>query len=138
MSHSLNRACLDGGSRIAWEDGERAFCRSSRLAEGKRRTLLFVAFVTDHASRSSLDRLTHEYELKDELEATWVLRPLELVGDAGRTILVIEDAEGEPGPVLKKQREDIFRTTTTATLGRTRTERRGSFSGCVCAFERPL
>ena len=132
MPHSLNRASLDGGSRIAWEDGERAFCRSSRLDEGKRRTVLFVACAADHASRSSLDRLTHKYELKDELGTTCVLRPLELVRDAGRTILVIK-----PGAVVKKKRERIFRTPTTAALGGTRTKWRAGFSGCVCPFEQP-
>jgi hypothetical protein len=137
VSHSLNSACLDGGSRIVWEDGERAFCRSWQLDdEGKRRTVLLVALAADQPSRSSLDRLTDEYELKDELEATWAVRPLELVRDAGRTILVLEVAGGEPGAVLKKQRERIFRTPTTATLGGARTERRGSFSGCVRALGR--
>src|SRR5262249_43251803 len=41
-------------------------------------------------------RLTHEYELKDELDRAWAVRPLELVRDAGRTMLVLEDADGEP------------------------------------------
>src|SRR5262249_13801650 len=51
---------------------------------------------TDHPSRSSLDRLTHEYALKDELDGAWAARPLDFVRDAGRTMLVLEDAGGEP------------------------------------------
>ena len=47
-------------------------------------------------SRSSLDRLTHEYELKDQLDSAWAVRPLDLVRDAGRTMLVLEDVDGEP------------------------------------------
>src|SRR4029077_20585547 len=43
-----------------------------------------------------LDRLTHEYELKDELDRAWAVRPLELMRDAGRTMLVLEDASGVP------------------------------------------
>src|SRR5262249_52636997 len=45
---------------------------------------------------SSLDHLTHEFELKDELDGAWAVRPLELVRDAGRTTLVLEDTDGEP------------------------------------------
>jgi hypothetical protein len=80
-----------------WEDGERVFRRGWRLDDnGKRRAVLMVLSAVDHPSRSSLDRLTHEYELRDELDGAWALRPLELVRDAGRTMLVLEDAGGEP------------------------------------------
>jgi PAS domain S-box-containing protein len=80
-----------------WEDGERNFRRGWRLEDsGKRRAVLLVAPATDHPSRSSLDRLTHEYELKDELGGAWAVRPLDLVHDAGRTMLVLEDAGCEP------------------------------------------
>jgi serine/threonine protein kinase len=44
--------------------------------------------------------LTHEYELKDELHGTWAMRPLELVREANRTMLVLEDAGGEPLEML--------------------------------------
>ena len=46
--------------------------------------------------RSSLDRLAHEYGLKDELDEAWAVRPLELVREGGRTMLVLEDPGGEP------------------------------------------
>ncbi len=42
-----------------------------------------------------LDRLAHEYSLKDELDGTWAVRPLALVRDRGRTVLVLEDPGGE-------------------------------------------
>ena len=42
-----------------------------------------------------LDRLAHEYSLKDELDGAWAVRPLELVRDRGQTILVLEDPGGE-------------------------------------------
>nr|WP_233287105.1 AAA family ATPase [Bradyrhizobium oropedii] len=93
----MNRAYSDGSSQILWEDGERVFHRSWRLnGDGTRRAVLLVAPAADQPSRSSLDRLTHEYELKDELDGAWAVRPLELVGEAGRTILVLEDEGGEP------------------------------------------
>jgi serine/threonine protein kinase len=63
---------------------------------GTRRRVLIVLPAADHPSRSILDRLTHEYALKDELDGAWAVRPLDLVRDAGRTMLVLEDAGGEP------------------------------------------
>src|SRR5215831_1710897 len=97
VPHSQNVAYSDGGSQVLWEDGERAFRRSWRLDdEGKRRAVLLVAPAADHPSRSNLDRLTHEYELKDELDRAWAVCPLELVSDTGRTMLVLEDEGGEP------------------------------------------
>ncbi len=43
-----------------------------------------------------LDRLAHEYDLKDELDGAWAARPLELVRERGRAMLVLEDPGGEP------------------------------------------
>ena len=43
-----------------------------------------------------LDRLAHEYELRDELDGAWAARPLELARESGRTVLVLEDPGGEP------------------------------------------
>jgi hypothetical protein len=72
------------------EDGEYVFRRGWRLDDdGKRRAVLIVLPAADHPSSSSLDRLTHEYELKDELDGAWAVRPLDLVRDAGRTMLVL-------------------------------------------------
>src|SRR6266571_1486631 len=42
------------------------------------------------------ERVFHEYELKDELHGGWAVRPLDLVRNAGTTMLVLEDAGGEP------------------------------------------
>ena len=46
-------------------------------------------------SRATLDRLAHEYGLRERLDAAWAVRPLDLVHDGGRTALILEDA-GEP------------------------------------------
>ena len=83
--------------QVLWEDGERAFWRGWRPGDdGSQSAVLIVLPATDQPSRSSLDRLTREYELKDQLDGTWAVRPLDLVPDAGRTMLVLEDAGGEP------------------------------------------
>src|SRR6202043_874464 len=43
-----------------------------------------------------LDRLAREYGLKDELDGAWAVRPLELIRDRGRVMLVLEDTVSEP------------------------------------------
>ena len=85
----------DSGCPVLWEDDERVFCRGWRIgADGTRSAVLIVLPVAAHPSRSSLDRLTHEHGLKDELDAPWAVRPLELVHDDGHTMLVLEDIDG--------------------------------------------
>src|SRR3954471_2452108 len=94
----LNVAQSDGSSQVLWEDGERVFSRGWRLDDnGNRLAALLVAPAADHPARARLDRLTHEYELKDELDGAWAARPLALMRDAGRTVLVLDDlGGGEP------------------------------------------
>src|SRR5262245_41220759 len=96
VPHSLYGAYSDGGSQVLWEDGERVIRRGWQLDDNGKRAVLLVLPTADQPSRSSLDRLTHEYALKDELDGAWAVRPLDLVRDAGRTMLVLEDAGGEP------------------------------------------
>src|SRR6516162_10042870 len=96
VPHSVNGTYSDGSSQVLWEDGERVFRRGWRLDDNGKRAVLLVMPAADQPSRSSLDHLTHEYELKDELDGAWAMRTLDLVRDAGRTMLVLEDAGGEP------------------------------------------
>src|SRR3954454_8678684 len=98
VQQSLNVRYSDGGSEVLWEDGERVFSRGWRLDDnGNRLAVLLVAPAADHPARARLDRLTHEYELKDELDGAWAARPLALMRDAGRTVLVLDDlGGGEP------------------------------------------
>src|SRR5215468_6029176 len=110
VPHSLNSAYSDGSSQILWEDSERVFHRGWRLDdEGKRRAVLLVAPAADHPSRSTLDHFSHEYELKDELDSTWAVLPLELMREANRTMLVLDDAGGEPLEMLLGAPMDIGR-----------------------------
>ena len=43
-----------------------------------------------------LDRLVHEYELRDALDSAWAARPLALGREDGRMALLLEDPGGEP------------------------------------------
>src|SRR5215470_15859549 len=95
--HSLSSTYSDGAPEVVWYDGERVFHRVWRLdANGQRHSALLVVPATDHPSRQTLDHFSHEYELRDELDSAWALRPLDLVQEAGRTLLVLEDGVGEP------------------------------------------
>src|SRR5882757_8577974 len=88
-----------GGVRnlqLLWEDGECVFCRGQRHANGRRDDLLAVLPAAEHPTPATLDRLAREYGLKDELEGAWAVRPLELLRERGRTMLVLEDTRSEP------------------------------------------
>ena len=87
----------DSSFQVLWEDGERVFCRAWRQeANGDRDPVLAVLPSGDHPIPATLDRLIHEYGLKDELDEPWAARPLELGNYRGRTVLVLEDPGGEP------------------------------------------
>jgi PAS domain S-box-containing protein len=82
---------------MLWQDGERVLSRVWRTdAEGGPDVVLTVTFATDQPTLASLERLAHEYSLRNELDAAWAVRPLELKHDGGRPLLVLEDPGGEP------------------------------------------
>ncbi|MCA1491469.1 AAA family ATPase [Ensifer sp. NBAIM29] len=82
---------------VLWEDGERVLCRGRRRGTGGRwNTALIILPAGEHPTPSSLDRLAHEYELKDDLDGAWAAQPLEFVRKGGRTMLVLDDPGGEP------------------------------------------
>jgi hypothetical protein len=83
--------------RAAWEDGDRIFRRGWRDgADGNRNTVLVVVPAADQPSSDSLNRLAHEYELKDDLDDAWAARPIALTHYNGRTAMVLEDPGGAP------------------------------------------
>jgi PAS domain S-box-containing protein len=95
----LNSSTLlaDGNAnfQVLWEDGERVFCRVGSHANADR-SVLTVLPAAEHPTPATLDRLAHEYGLKQELDGAWAVRPLELIREGGRTMLVFEDPGGEP------------------------------------------
>jgi serine/threonine protein kinase len=61
------------------------------------RSVLALLLTAERPRPASVDRLAHEYGLKDHLESGWAARPLELVRDSSdRMLLVLEDPGGVP------------------------------------------
>jgi serine/threonine protein kinase len=83
--------------QVLWEDGgHRVFCRGWRLhADGHRLAVLAVLPAVEHPPPDTLNRLAHEYGLKDELDGGWAVRPLALLRERDRAMLVLEDPGGE-------------------------------------------
>jgi PAS domain S-box-containing protein len=96
LSSSLG-AGAPGSFAVLWEDGERVLCRGWRHeGDGDRTAVLAVLAAFEHPTPGLVDRLVHEYGLKDELDGRSAVRPLALVREHGRTVLLLEDPGGEP------------------------------------------
>jgi hypothetical protein len=80
--------------------------------DGARHVALALARVSEQPGPCYLDRLAHEYGLKDTLNAAWAVRPPALTRERGRTMLMLKDPGGEP-PAFFSSR---FRTVSTRQL----------------------
>jgi PAS domain S-box-containing protein len=101
---------MDSRFQVLWEDDDRIFCRPLRPAsDGACRTVLAVLPKAKHASSGLLDRLDHEFALKDQLDETWAMRPLGLKCDGDRPVLLLEDPGGQPLEQLLGAPMDIGR-----------------------------
>jgi PAS domain S-box-containing protein len=82
---------------VLCEEGERILCRGWRDdVDGDRTAVLAVLSNSEHPTPGLVNRLAHEYGLRDELDGRSAARPLALVRDHGRTMLLLEDPGGEP------------------------------------------
>ncbi|MBB6186643.1 ATP-binding sensor histidine kinase [Rhodanobacter sp. MP7CTX1] len=96
-SSLLGAGWENGSLEVLWEDAERAFCRTGR-GEGGSDAYAFIPLPGDdeHSAGEVLSRMTHEFQLKDYLDSDWALRPLDLVRERGRILLVVDYEKGEP------------------------------------------
>ncbi len=69
-----------------WEDAE--FVLSRVVGDAEQPPLLVVAPASAQPSPESLTRLEHAYALRDELGPAWAARPLSLLRDRGRPMLL--------------------------------------------------
>jgi hypothetical protein len=75
------------------QDGEFALARVAR--PNGLPSCLLVSPVVEQPVPSSLAKLENAFALRDDLDASWAARPVELVKFRGRLALVIEDPDGE-------------------------------------------
>lgn len=93
---------------VLWRDAGRVFCKLRRN-DTEVETHAFVPTLAgvEHATLDSINRLTHEHELKSYLDSAWALQPLELVCERGQTMLVVNYTGGEPLDRLVRQPMEI-------------------------------
>jgi serine/threonine protein kinase len=78
-------------------DGERVLCRISRLSDATEPSqALALCLASEQPSAAALDRLAHELSLQGDLDRAWAARPLEIMREGGRVVLLLEDPGGEP------------------------------------------
>ncbi|MGY3559493.1 PAS domain S-box-containing protein [Bradyrhizobium sp. USDA 4472] len=88
---------MDNRFQVLWEDDARIFCRALRPDSNSGcRAVLAVLPKVKHASSGILDRLAHEFALKDQLDGGWALRPLGLEYSGGHPVLLLEYPGGQP------------------------------------------
>src|SRR5260221_8623883 len=83
------------GFETLGEDEELVLCRGRR-DQGEPATILSIDPVSEHPVPAILERLEHQYALRDELDSDWAARPLTLVRREGRPLLILQDPGGEP------------------------------------------
>ena len=99
-----------GPSEVLWRDGGRAFCRLFRdNADGDRYAFIPILSEAEHPALESVNRLAHEFELREHLAGTWALRPLEFVRDRGQAMLVVDYTGGQPLDHLIREPMEIGR-----------------------------
>jgi serine/threonine protein kinase len=70
------------------------------LYRGKRKDdeshVLLLSPVAEYPASETLERLEHEYSLREELDPAWAAQPIAITQQWDRTVLVLEDPGGVP------------------------------------------
>ena len=92
---SLDAGGNVGRLEVLWEDSERVYFGGRRENPGGVSIpILAVQPAAGIGWSDGLDRLAHEYALKDDLDPAWAVLPLELLPE--RDMLLLEDRGGTP------------------------------------------
>jgi len=80
------------------QDGEFILYRGLRPAEAVTgpRSILALSPMMERPAPATIKKLEHQFSLKDELDSGWALRPISLLQQQNRTMLLFEDPDGEP------------------------------------------
>jgi serine/threonine protein kinase len=69
--------------------------------------VLVLSPAVEYPTPESLKRLEHEYSVKEELDPAWAARPMAIVSQWDRKVLVLEDPGGVPFDQLLGQPLDV-------------------------------
>lgn len=84
-----------------WQDSERIFYKGVRVGRSGQSTPILAATALDNdRSSDCFNRFMNEYRLREQLDGDWALRPIELIRDADRTLLVLNYVDGQPAEQL--------------------------------------
>jgi hypothetical protein len=87
----------DNGFQMAWADSDRVFYRGwYHVADSNRDPVLVVFPAAEQPTPDGLNRLIHEYGLKDDLDDAWAARPVALTHHNDRMALALKDPGGTP------------------------------------------
>jgi len=80
------------------ENGEFVLCRGRerRGTSAHPASILVVMPRSEHPQTDVVHMMEHEYSLRAELNSEWAVPPIELTEHEGRSVLVLEDAGGQP------------------------------------------
>ncbi|OKO76033.1 ATP-binding sensor histidine kinase [Bradyrhizobium sp. AS23.2] len=85
------------GAEVLLDDGERVLYRGWHDDNnGHQIPVLALALVSEHPAPALVDRLAHEFELRDTLDGQSAVRPRALRRENGRTVLFFDDPGGQP------------------------------------------
>src|SRR4030095_1786889 len=103
VNHGHDSQALGSGRKevrldVLWQDGERRYSRMLRdTGSGDGGGEVPGAQpCADRPTTDTVSRLAHEYSLRDYLDHSWAVRPLELVRARGQTMLLLQPTRARP------------------------------------------
>jgi PAS domain S-box-containing protein len=83
---------------VLQQDGEFILYRGLRHSKAGTGppSVLALSPVKERPAPATIEKIEHEFSLKEELSPAWAIRPIALTQQQSRTMLVFEDPDGEP------------------------------------------
>ena len=80
------------------QDGEFILYRGERTSIGETgpASLLALSAVAEHPAPETIQKIEHEFSLRDDLDPAWAIRPIGLTQKQSQIILLLEDSKGQP------------------------------------------
>src|SRR6185436_12427392 len=91
----MHPAPASGWQRVETLRQDAEFVLSRCIVERDSDVVLELAPASEQPPPRALERLKHEYSLREQLEPAWAAKPRALADEHGRTVLLLEDPGGE-------------------------------------------